>query len=254
MRKEKEVSGIIDIHSHILAGVDDGAGSWEEAVRMLQMAQQQGIRAIVATPHFMPGRRNASTEHIKSAAAQLQSLAQENGCKIKIFAGNEIYYHEEVLEQLEEGRIFTLAGSAYILVEFAPLDDYRYIRNSLSELQAAGYCPILAHTERYENLCRKPFDKIEELRSMGVLIQINTGSLEGKMGKTMRARAFAMLKNRQADFVATDAHGTKDRAPDMEKSRKIIKKKCSKEYAELLFYKNAEELLFAEQNGKGNRY
>lgn len=246
MGKEKEFLGAVDIHSHILAGVDDGAGSWEEAVRMLMTAQKQGIKAIVATPHFMPGRRNASTEHIKKAVAQLQGLADENNCKIKIFAGNEIYYHEEALKELEKGRIFTLADSSYVLVEFSPLDDYRYIRNSLSQLQAAGYSPILAHTERYESLCKKPFDKIDELRSMGILIQINTGSLEGKMGKTMRARVFAMLKKQQVDFVATDAHGMKDRTPGMEKSRKIIKKKCSREYAERLFYKNAEELLFAE--------
>ncbi|MGN1147556.1 MAG: CpsB/CapC family capsule biosynthesis tyrosine phosphatase, partial [Lachnospiraceae bacterium] len=167
----------------------------------------------------------------------------EQGYEMDIYTGNEIYYHEEVPDLLEAGKILTLASSSYVLVEFSPLDDFRYIRNSLAEIQAVGFNPIIAHVERYENICKKPFDRVEELRDMGVLIQVNASTVEGKMGRKPAKAVRYLLKNRMVDFLGTDAHSNGNRAPYIEKCMEILEKKCPAGYVDKLLYKNAEELI-----------
>lgn len=240
--KVKEAFSVADIHSHILPGMDDGAKDWEQSYSMLDIAWKQGIRKIIATPHFMPEHRAPQIQKISEAAERLQDYADEQGYGIEICVGNEIYYHEEVPELLEQGRILTLAGSDYVLVEFSPMDDFRYIRNSLAEIQAAGYSPVIAHAERYANLCKKPFDRVKELKDMGVLIQINASTVEGKMGRKLKKAVLSLCKEELVDFIGTDAHSDRSRAPYIEKCVHILRKKCSEEYLERILYKNADEL------------
>lgn len=243
----QEEHRVTDIHSHILPGLDDGAQNWEQAGDMLRIAWEQGIKKIVATPHFMPGHDNPEKEKVLEQLTRLQAISDKRGYGIRIYSGNEIYYHEEVPELLDAGKIFTLAESEYVLVEFSPMDDFRYIRNALAEIQAVGFAPIVAHVERYENLCSKPFDKIGQLREMGILMQVNMAAVEGKMGRRLQKAVLSMLKKQLVDFLGTDAHSPGSRAPYTCACREILCRKCPPDYVERLFYKNAECILWSAE-------
>ncbi len=234
---------IVDIHCHILPGVDDGAKSFEQSKAMLDIAYEQGIRTIIATPHHMPEGRNASPQTIEEQVTRLQNYADECHYDMDIYVGNEIYYHEEAADLLDEEEICTLAATSYVLVEFAPMDDARYIRNSLNHLQNMGYQPIIAHVERYMSLVKPPFEHIKQLREMGVLIQVNAGSITGFFGKHSKETAEKLLKAKLVDFIGTDAHSDGGRAPRMADCIEILQKKCSPEYVEQLLYGNAEEFI-----------
>lgn len=234
---------ITDIHSHILHGLDDGAKNREQSKKMLDIAWEQGIRKIVVTPHFMPEHRNPAKEKILEKLTQLQMYAEKKEYDIQLFPGNEIYYHEEIPELLEAGQIFTLAKSKYVLIEFSPMDDFRYIRNSLAAIQAVGFKPVLAHVERYECVCEKTLKRVVELRDMGVLIQVNMSSVEGKMGKKIQKTVLAMMKSQYVDLLGTDAHSDGSRAPYTFTCKKILRRRLPADYIENLFYKNAEMII-----------
>ena len=110
--------GKIDIHSHILPGLDDGARSEELSLRMLKMAEDDGITDIIATPHFHYRRGHATPVQIRETASLMQRKAKEAGLKIKIHTGNELYYTHELLETVKAGDALTLADSDYVLLEF----------------------------------------------------------------------------------------------------------------------------------------
>lgn len=237
---------ITDIHCHILPGVDDGSHSMNQSKRMLDLAWANGIHAIIATPHFMPEGPHPSADRLRRLTEELREYAHEQNYDMKLYTGNEIYYHEEVPELLEDGKILTLADSSYVLVEFAPAEDARYIRNALAEVQAAGYDPILAHVERYMNLCKKPYEQIRQLRDMGVLIQVNANSIEGKMGPLARKITGELLKKQWVDFVATDAHSDRGRSHAVGECIEILQKKYPADYVEDILRRNAQRIFEEE--------
>lgn len=241
--KNKGRKNVIDIHSHILPALDDGAKDWEQSDAMLSIAYRQGIKTIIATPHYMPDSKKGNSERILKRVKMLQDHAEEYDYDMNIYAGNEVYYHEEVPDLLDEGEILTLAGSTYVLVEFSPADDARYIRNALRNIQAFGYKPVIAHVERYENICKKPFDKIEELRQMGILVQVNMSTIEGRMGKKMQRIVMKLLKKQMVDLLGTDAHSDGHRSPQAEGCVAILQKKLPSDYVDRLLYKNAEMII-----------
>lgn len=246
-RKRNDIpGGIVDIHCHILPEVDDGSHSPSQSHRMLDMAWENGIRALIATPHYMPEDYHPSPQKLRSLADELREYAYMRQYDMEIYEGNEIYYHQEAVELLEQGKILTLAGSRYVLVEFSPADDARYIRNALAELQSAGYEPVLAHVERYMNLCRRPYDRIGELRQMGVLIQVNAAAIEGKMGPVGKRTAHSLLKRQWVDFVATDAHSDRVRSHAIEDCVRILHKKYPPGYVGDILGGNARRLLLGE--------
>ncbi len=247
--KPKDDVRITDVHAHILSGIDDGARNFEQSKRMLDIAYTEGISKIITTPHFMPERSNASKEMIKEKLDRLQRYSDEQGYGICLFSGQEIYYHEEVPELLEEGKIYTLADSGYVLVEFSPMDDFRYIRNAMASIQSVGFKPIIAHVERYECICEKTFKRIIELRDMGVLIQVNMSSVEGKMGRKTQKFILSMMKNQYVDLLGTDAHSDGSRAPYACNCKKILSRRFPEEYINKMFYANAEMII---QDGMKN--
>lgn len=234
---------VTDIHTHILPALDDGAKDWEQSYAMLDIAYEQGINVIIATPHYMPGSRKGKAQHIMASVGRLQEYSDSRGYDISIFPGNEIYYHDEVPELLEEGEILTLAGSEYVLVEFSPMDDARYIRNALANIQSAGYIPVIAHVERYESLCKKPFDRIAELRQMGILIQVNASTIEGRMGRKVQGNVMKLFKLGLVDFIGTDAHSSGSRSPMVQKAVAILNKKLPKEYVDKILFATAQNTI-----------
>ena len=229
---------IIDMHCHILPGVDDGSQSMRSTLKMLQVAAEEGITHMVATPHFKDGHHNVSPGSAAKLVREVQSLANENGLDITILQGNEIMYYSEMEEAYEAGKFTTMNGSKYLLIEFYPDDDYTRIRNAVDATQNLGLIPVLAHVERFMAL-RKDAKKVEELKRSGALIQVNAASIAGEQGFGTKQFVKKLLKAEIVDFVGTDAHHYERRAPRMQKCAEYLYKKYDQEYAEAVLYGNA---------------
>ena len=143
------MKGLIDIHAHILPGVDDGASDFQESVRMLKSAYRQGVRCVIATPHYHRNHFHRNPERTMEALQKIRGWLREHLPDMIVLLGTEIYYTIDFAEEITAGNIFPMAKSRYLLVEFSPLEDYAYIRNAVHVLVNRGYCPIIAHAERY---------------------------------------------------------------------------------------------------------
>lgn len=173
---KKNAEYIVDVHCHIMPGIDDGSRDITETLEMLKIAQSEGITHMIATPHFKSGHRNASPQKVKELIQSVGKEAAAQGTDIKLYQGNEILFHDEMCEELDNGRISRINGTDYVLVEFMPSDPYQYIRNSLDEIMSEGYQPVIAHVERYGCMV-DDIENVRRLSRMGVEIQVNALSL-----------------------------------------------------------------------------
>lgn len=236
------MEGYIDVHSHILPGLDDGAGDMETARRMLETAYGEGIRSIIATPHHYAARKSASVEKIRQTVKLLEEKMQQWQIEIRLYEGNEIYYRSEVPELLEKGEINTLAGSRYVLVEFDPMTEYSYLRDGVLKLASYGYVPVLAHTERYECLFEKK-ERLERIRDHGAILQVNAGSFQGGLFSEPGKRARYLMKNDLFSLLGTDAHSPGGRSPRIRETALYLERKLGKERAGKILYENPAGLL-----------
>ncbi len=239
---ENIMENSIDIHSHILPGVDDGSDSPETSFRMLQIAAQDQISHIILTPHNKPAHHNVPPHRIMERMQELQEKLDGGGINIVLHAGNELYYRGSLGEELDRREAMTLAGSHYVLVEFSPSAEYDYIRNGIYSLQMGGYRPILAHVERYRNVCAK-LDRVDGLAEMGCYIQVNAGSIIGRYGLAARKLAGKLLKRGLVHFVATDAHDTDKRPPRIADCAAYIAGRYGEKYAGELLRDNPIRVL-----------
>lgn len=231
------MKNFIDIHSHILPGVDDGSDGFDMSMRMLRRAADDGISGIILTPHNKPGHRHRHFSEIRSRMEGLRKMMSEDSINIDLYMGSELYYRNGLLEEIENDTAGTLAGSRYVLVEFNPPEDYDYIRNGIYSLLTGGYYPILAHAERYRNVCAGKYG-IGDLIEMGCYIQVNAGSVMGKAGPKAKRFVKNMLRQRQIHFIATDAHDLEKRAPYLSDCAHFISKKYGEDYSEKLLCEN----------------
>ena len=236
----------VDIHCHILPGVDDGSQTPEETKAMLQKAWDEGIQIMVATPHYHKQRGKNDIELIKKQLLLTRKLAKEVNPKMQICLGMEIYYGEDVPELLKEGRVVSIRKSRYILVEFSPGDEFQYILNAVRKLQMSGHTVIIAHIERY-NCLRKDISNVEYLREMGAYLQVNTGSITGSYGRSVKKFLREVLKAHLVQLVGTDAHGSERRTPKMQEAYKEVVKRCGEEDADQIFGQNAKKVLRNEE-------
>ena len=236
----------VDIHCHILPGVDDGAQTPEETKAMLEKAWDEGIQIMVATPHYHKQRGKNDISLIKKQLLLARKLAKEVHPKMQICLGMEIYYGEDVPELLKSGQAVSIRKSRYILVEFSPGDDFQYILNAVRKLQMSGYSVIIAHIERY-NCLRADLSNVEYLREMGAYLQVNAGSITGSYGRSVKKFLREALKEHLVQLVGTDAHGPEKRTPKMQDAYKEVVKRCGEEYADQIFGKNAKKVLRNEE-------
>ena len=236
----------VDIHCHILTGVDDGSQSPEETKAMLEKAWDEGIQIMVATPHYHKQRGKNDIDLIKKQLLLTRKLAKEVHPKMQICLGMEIYYGEDVPELLKTGKAVSIRKSRYILVEFSPGDDFQYILNAVRKLQMSGHTVIIAHIERY-NCLREDISNVEYLREMGAYLQVNAGSITGSYGRSVKKFLREVLKAHLVQLVGTDAHGPEKRSPKMQEAYKEVVKRCGEEYADQIFGQNAKKVLRNEE-------
>lgn len=234
--------GYIDIHTHILPGVDDGARSMEETLWMLRQASEQGIETIIATPHYAVGAKNASVEHLKEIREQVQTEASKINPRLQIKLGNELYYSDSVLESLKAKEALTLADSRYVLVEFSTGAAYNSMYQGLGSLIRSGYIPIVAHIERYHCLEKKEY-RIADLIELGCYIQMNCNSLQGGFFDSEAKYNRKLVNQGMVHFLGSDCHDSKNRVPSMKSAIEILKKRCDEGLLNNICYKNPVSVL-----------
>lgn len=233
---------MIDLHSHILPELDDGAQSLSEALAMARMAVDSGITAMVATPHCVDDR----TKDVHAAWQLLREALQENGIPLKLYPGMEIFGTVDTVRLLKEGRLFTLNGSRYPLVEFSFQSSGEEETYILSSLCKAGYRPIVAHPERYVYIQRNP-RLANQWHRMGCLMQVNRGSILGRFGRGAQAMGVELVERGFAAVVATDAHSSRMRTPWMRDIREVLAKEVSPQCARTLLLDNPKRILKNER-------
>lgn len=236
---------MIDMHCHILPGVDDGASDLEEAIEMAKIAQSEGIRKIVNTSHFHPEFKYKMGEGLINEIGKFNLVLKENNIDIEVLLGNEIYYSDEVIENLKELEFHTLNDSRYLLIEFSPMNVPKNLANVVYEIKLKGYIPILAHVERYNSIMENPniiYDCIKE----GAIIQVNASSILGKHGKEIKKISDILLDNDMVHIIASDAHGSERRRPQLKGAYDFVKSKYSEDVAKNLFINNQSLIISNE--------
>lgn len=231
----------VDIHTHVLPGVDDGARDWDTCLQMLVKSAEYGVNKIIATPHYLPWQRNMSPENICRLCSEVEEqLQMKHGISMDIYPGNEIYYSLEVVERLKQGDILTLAGSRYVLVEFSVSCSYQTICRAVKEFRDAGYIPIIAHVERYS--CLRNVKQLEDIKQMGALLQMNVEAFQNGWFDPESRWAKKCLSGKLIDFLASDMHSLRRRPPMSGEQLEWVQKKLDFTYRKALLYKNAEKI------------
>lgn len=241
--------GLFDIHCHIVPSVDDGAGNLEEALKILQMEYDQGVRTIIVTPHFRKRMFETPLPQIRKQFRMLREAAWEMNKELRIYLGCEFHANMEMVPLLRSGKVSTMAGSRYVLTEFSGSTEASYIRERLYSLLSNGYKPIVAHIERYECM-RKDIDFVEDMINMGAFMQVNADSIIGKGGLGTKRYCNKLLKAGNIHFVGSDCHGSKERVSRIGEAYDYISKKTGEDYAKKIFIRNPQKIFADSKNRK----
>lgn len=232
---------IVDMHCHVLPGVDDGPKTMEDSMRLLAEAVRQGVNAMIVTPHFHPGRYKVYAEQNLETLNRVRYEAARQNLPIELIQGQECYYYSGLLEQLNAGKVLTMAGSRFVLVEFDPEVLYSVIRNGVRELISNGYLPIVAHYERYRCL-QGHVERLEELRGDGAMLQMNFDRLLAKDGLFHRNPWRRLMLDGYVDFLGSDTHGMDFRPPHIDAAIAWIRREVPPRLAERILTDNIEML------------
>jgi protein-tyrosine phosphatase len=228
---------MIDIHHHLLWGMDDGASNIDISIAMARIAAADGITHVVCSPHAN-GQYSFDPQLIAEKVAELQRRLDAENIALKLGRGCDFHMSYENIERAkaDPGR-FSINELGYLLVEIPDYGLPRGLTEIFYELQLAGLIPILTHPERNPTLQADQSRMAEWMRG-GVLIQVTAGSVLGQMGKHAERMAHELLANRWVHFLATDAHNTTSRPPKMHAAFELVAKKYGPDYAHLLCLSN----------------
>ena len=230
---------MIDIHTHILPNIDDGADSLEEAYEMALMAVRSGVEALVATPHSNQGMGIMDHERRKQEQAflDLEQVLLREKVPLKLYRGMEIWSSIDMVEKIQTGKLITLNETPYVLIEFAFDEEPWWIEAIIDELQGAGLVPILAHPERYFCVQEDP-GLLSEWRMQGAQAQMNKGSILGRFGREIERTAEILLKKHLFTCIASDAHHAYIRTTDMKELEYYLQRHYSLTEQERLLKQN----------------
>ena len=229
---------MIDLHSHILPELDDGARSLEDSLAMARMAVDSGVTTMAATPHCGSDRRKS----VFAAWDLLREALEESGIPLDLYTGMEIFGTPDTPRLLREGRLLTLNDSRYPLIEFSFRSDGEEETRILERICRDGFRPLVAHPERYSYVQRNP-RWVDRWVRMGCLIQVNRGSLFGRFGASAQKMAVELVDRGIATLIASDAHGPRVRTTWMADVEKMLSAEFSTRCARTLLKKNPEKIL-----------
>jgi len=197
----------VDVHSHLIPGIDDGSRNMEESLSLLQGMKDLGYDKIITTPHIMKDSYCNTPVIIRNGLAELRVAAKEKGIDIVIEAAAEYYLDDGFLDHLERGDMMTLEGQ-YILFETSYFAKPLQLEEMIFEISAAGYIPVMAHPERYRYI-KDPEREYGRFKELGVLLQVNLNSLGGHYGKSAKKLAEYLSRSGMISFLGSDVHGKK---------------------------------------------
>lgn len=229
---------LIDIHTHILYGVDDGAKDINDSMGLLDEEREQGVDQVILTPHYGPKFGHPDTEVLREKFEAIREKAYKYYPEIQLYLGSELYYQQGTVSDLKQGKALTMNGTRYVLVEFATSDAYSHIYRAVQDFVYAGYIPILAHVERYKAVFGH-VDKIVELVETGAYIQINAESLIGGIFDKRASFCKKLMKEGLVHFLGTDCHDFRTRRPNMKPAAEVVRKK----HADQILYENPRRML-----------
>lgn len=237
------MANMVDTHAHILWGIDDGPRTLDASIEMLQMAQQSGTTAIVATPHF-----NDRFEHNSALIdSRIRELIEAHTPAIPIYRGCEFHFTVSNLDTVfETPSTYTLNGGSCLLLEFADFSIPPLFDTALRRFLTAGIRPVIAHPER-NLLLQNAIPRLQDWVQMGCGLQITAQSLTGRFGKAARQSAWTLLQSNLVHVIASDAHDTQHRSPRLDEAHQTITRELGAETASLLLHTNPTAML---HNGK----
>jgi protein-tyrosine phosphatase len=232
---------MIDIHCHILPGLDDGARTMDEAIAMARMAAADGIRTIVASAHITPGVYDNPPDRIVAAALAFGDRLKDEGIPLRIVPGADVRMTPEMLDG--GGRFLCINGhTPYLLFEFphdlVPPGSDRLIES----LRGKGWVPVITHPERNTELQRRP-EKLEPFLRQGCLVQITAMSVTGGFGSGAREVAERYLKDGWVHAIATDAHDTEKRPPILSRAWNRAEALVGVEAARAMVFETPEKIV-----------
>jgi len=230
---------MIDLHTHILPGLDDGAADIYDTLEMAEIAVRSGVTAMAATPHCnIPGvYHNYYGEEYIQVFQKAERALNEEGIPLTLYAGMEVFVTEDLPRLLREGKILTINAGRYLLVEFSFEEDPQFVERMLQKIQELGLTPIIAHPERYEFVKEDPL-LVSEWKRKGYEIQINKGSLQGRFGRRIYYVAHELLQKNLVTVVASDAHSPFQRTPNLADVYEELAEDYPESYLQVLFQDN----------------
>lgn len=216
---------MIDIHNHILPGMDDGPKDIAQTIDLLQQAKLQGITGIIATPHHLSPRFTNNIQNVKALINEIMQIPAIRNIGITIYHGQEVRLTDQIVDEIAQGNITGLNDSKYILIEFPSNEVPLYTKQLFYDLQIMGFIPIIAHPERNKILAND-LSVLFDLINMGALSQLTASSLLGNLGKKIQKISLKMIDYELTHFVASDAHHSVSRPFEIAKlfkNRKLKK-------------------------------
>lgn len=245
---------MIDIHTHILPGLDDGARDMDDSLAMAEVALKSGVHTVVATSHANTGGyfREYGPEVYEERLQAFRRALEQEGMPLTVLSGMEIFTTEDVPELIEDGRLIPINHTSFFLMEFAfGIEDFE-MDQMLGNVLAMGLTPVIAHPERYACVQESP-ERVNGWMKKGCLAQINRGSVFGRFGGRAKECADALLEQRWVTCIASDAHKPYERTPYMADIKEYMEERFSYRYSRELLYENPRKILMGSASAENNR-
>lgn len=241
---------MIDIHSHILPGLDDGARNWDEAIKLCEIARDDGIEGLVVTPHIRDGLYPNNRDTIIEKTDELREKISGR-VDIDIYCGAEVHIATDIVERIKSGTIPTLNDNGYLLLELPELVLPPRIDDLIFNLKLAGITPIIVHPERY-GWIKNETESLKRFVEMGALVQITAKSLTGGFGRGALSMSKYLLKEQMVSAVASDCHSPGHRPPKLSAALKVAASIIGVEDANKLVKENPERIINGEALDRQN--
>ena len=215
---------MIDLHCHILPGIDDGAPDIATAINMARVFAEDGVTTVACTPHILPGLYHNSGPQIRQAVAQLEHAVAENGIPLKLVSGADNHVVPNFLGELRAGKLLSLADTRYVLVEPPHHVAPPRLEEVFFSLISAQYVPILTHPERLTWIS-SGYEALIRLNTVGTWFQVTAGSLAGDFGQNARYWGERLLDEGRVHLLASDAHDLQKRPPNLGRGRDLAAKR-----------------------------
>lgn len=233
---------MIDLHNHILPGVDDGSADLAESLEIARQFVSEGVEVVAATPHLDPLLGNGvESVAVHQLVGQVQDAVRTEGIPLQILPGNELFLTPEAPDLLGAGRVATLASTNYVLIEVGFEQRPLYLEDTIFRIQSAGFRPILAHPERYA-FVRSHDEMVEHLLAADVPLQLTAPSILGDYGRAVRTRALCLLRDGAYTLLSSDRHHSGP-ARSLVDARRVVAEVVGEDTAHLLTVDNPHRVL-----------